>query len=57
MPTGAGVGAGPFHSQSNEAWFFKVPGLKIIYPSTPSDAKGLLCEAFNDPNSVLIFQT
>lgn len=56
MPTGAGVGAGPFHSQSNEAWFFKVPGLKIVYPSSAYDAKGLLCEAFNDPNPVLFFE-
>jgi 2-oxoisovalerate dehydrogenase E1 component len=56
MPTGAGTGAGPFHSQSNEAWFFKVPGLKIAYPSNPYDAKGLLCEAFNDPNPVLFFE-
>jgi len=56
MPTGAGTGAGPFHSQSNEAWFFKVPGLKIVYPSNPYDAKGLLCEAFNDPNPVLFFE-
>ena len=43
MPTGAGVNAGPYHSQSNEAWFFHTPGLKIVYPSTPSAAKGLLC--------------
>jgi 2-oxoisovalerate dehydrogenase E1 component len=56
MPTGAGVGAGPFHSQSNEAWFFHVPGLKIVYPSTPSDAKGLLLAAFQDPNPVLFFE-
>lgn len=56
MPTGAGVGAGPFHSQSNEAWFYKVPGLKILYPSNPADAKGLLCAAFNDPNPVLFFE-
>lgn len=56
MPTGAGTGAGPFHSQSNEAWFFKTPGLKIVYPSSPHDAKGLLCEAFNDPNPVLFFE-
>ncbi len=56
MPTGAGVGAGPFHSQSNEAWFFHVPGLKIVYPSTPSDAKGLLIAAINDPNPVLYFE-
>lgn len=56
MPTGAGAGAGPFHSQSNEAWFFHVPGLKIVYPSTPSDAKGLLMRAINDPNPVLFFE-
>jgi 2-oxoisovalerate dehydrogenase E1 component len=56
MPTGAGVGAGPFHSQSNEAWFTKVPGLKIVYPSTPVDAKGLLIAAINDPNPVLYFE-
>jgi 2-oxoisovalerate dehydrogenase E1 component len=56
MPTGAGVGAGPFHSQSNEAWFFHVPGLKVIYPSTPHEAKGLLCAAINDPNPVMFFE-
>jgi 2-oxoisovalerate dehydrogenase E1 component len=56
MPTGAGVGAGPFHSQSNEAWFFHVPGLKVVYPSTPEDAKGLLIAAINDPNPVLYFE-
>jgi 2-oxoisovalerate dehydrogenase E1 component len=56
MPTGAGVGAGPFHSQSNEAWFFHVPGLKIVYPSTPSDAKGLLTAAISDPNPVMFFE-
>lgn len=56
MPTGAGVNAGPFHSQSNEAWFFHTPGLKVVYPSTPSDAKGLLCAAFNDPNPILFFE-
>ncbi|HLF64154.1 MAG TPA: dehydrogenase E1 component subunit alpha/beta [Saprospiraceae bacterium] len=56
MPTGAGVGAGPFHSQTNEAWFFHVPGLKIVYPSTPEDAKGLLLAAFEDPNPVLYFE-
>lgn len=56
MPTGAGVGAGPFHSQSNEAWFFHVPGLKILYPSTPSDAKGLITAAIHDPNPVLFFE-
>ena len=56
MPTGAGVGAGPFHSQSNEAWFTHVPGLKVVYPSTPVDAKGLLLAALNDPNPVLYFE-
>lgn len=56
MPTGAGVGAGPFHSQTNEAWFFHVPGLKIVYPSTPEDAKGLLLAAFDDPNPVMYFE-
>ena len=56
MPTGAGVGAGPFHSQSNEAWFTHVPGLKVVYPSTPADAKGLLTAAINDPNPVLYFE-
>lgn len=56
MPTGAGTAAGPFHSQSNEAWFFHTPGLKVVYPSNPYDAKGLLCEAFNDPNPVMYFE-
>lgn len=56
MPTGAGVAAGPYHSQSNEAWFFKVPGLKIVYPAFPVDAKGLLCSAFEDPNPVMFFE-
>ena len=56
MPTGAGSAAGPFHSQSNEAWFFHVPGLKIVYPSTPADAKGLLCAALEDPNPVMYFE-
>ncbi|MCB0578817.1 MAG: dehydrogenase E1 component subunit alpha/beta [Phaeodactylibacter sp.] len=56
MPTGAGVAAGPFHSQSNEAWFFHTPGLKIVYPSTPEDAKGLLLASFEDPNPVLYFE-
>ena len=56
MPTGGGVGAGPFHSQSNEAWFTKVPGLKVVYPSTPMDAKGLLLAAFQDPNPVMFFE-
>ena len=56
MPTGGGVGAGPFHSQSNEAWFVHTPGLKVVYPSTPIDAKGLLIAAINDPNPVLYFE-
>jgi 2-oxoisovalerate dehydrogenase E1 component len=56
MPTGAGTAAGPFHSQSNEAWFFHTPGLKIVYPSTPYDAKGLLCAAIEDPNPYLYFE-
>src|SRR5436190_2817268 len=56
MPTGGGVGAGPFHSQSNEAWFTKVPGLKVVYPSTPIDAKGLMIAAINDPNPVMYFE-
>ena len=56
MPTGAGVGAGPFHSQSNEAWFFHTPGLKIVYPSSPKDAKGLLAAAIEDPNPVMVFE-
>ncbi|MEE6187459.1 thiamine pyrophosphate-dependent enzyme [Mycovorax composti] len=56
MPTGGGMGAGPFHSQSNEAWFAHVPGLKIVYPASPRDAKGLLIAAINDPNPVLFFE-
>jgi 2-oxoisovalerate dehydrogenase E1 component len=56
MPCGGGVGAGPFHSQSNEAWFVHTPGLKVVYPSTPMDAKGLLIAAINDPNPVLYFE-
>ena len=56
MPTGGGVGAGPFHSQSNEAWFVHTPGLKVVYPSTPIDAKGLLIAAINDPNPVMYFE-
>jgi len=56
MPTGAGVGAGPFHSQSNEAWFFHTPGLKIVYPSNVYDAKGLLLAAIEDPNPVMYFE-
>ena len=56
MPTGGGVGAGPFHSQSNEAWFAHTPGLKVVYPSNPQDAKGLLIAAINDPNPVMFFE-
>ncbi len=56
MPTGAGVAAGPFHSQSNEAWFFHTPGLKVVYPSNPADAQGLLLSAIEDPNPVLYFE-
>ena len=56
MPCGAGVGAGPFHSQTNEAWFTKTPGLKVIYPAFPKDAKGLLNAAINDPNPILFFE-
>jgi 2-oxoisovalerate dehydrogenase E1 component len=56
MPCGAGVGAGPFHSQTNEAWFSKTPGLKVVYPAFPYDAKGLLITAINDPNPVLFFE-
>jgi 2-oxoisovalerate dehydrogenase E1 component len=56
MPCGAGVGAGPFHSQSNEAWFAHTPGLKVVYPSTARDAKGLLIAAINDPNPVMFFE-
>ncbi len=56
MPTGAGVQAGPFHSQSNEAWFFSVPGLKIVYPAFPFDAKGLLAAAIEEPNPILFFE-
>ncbi len=56
MPTGAGVGAGPFHSQSNEAWFTHTPGLIVVYPSNPYDAKGLLIAAINNPNPVLYFE-
>ncbi|PQB06916.1 dehydrogenase [Polaribacter filamentus] len=56
MPCGAGVGAGPFHSQTNEAWFTKTPGLKVIYPAFPQDAKGLMISAINDPNPVLFFE-
>ena len=56
LPSGGGVGAGPFHSQNPEAWFFHVPGLKLLAPATPSDAKGLLKAAIDDPNPVLIFE-
>jgi 2-oxoisovalerate dehydrogenase E1 component len=56
MPTGAGTAAGPFHSQSNEAWFAHTPGLKVLYPSSPSDAKGLLNAAIEDPNPVIFFE-
>lgn len=56
MPTGGSVGAGPFHSQSNEAWFTHTPGLKVVYPSNPRDAKGLLAAAIDDPNPVLFFE-
>jgi len=56
MPAGAGTGAGPFHSQSNEAWFTKTPGLKVVYPAFPADAKGLLMAAIDDPNPVMFFE-
>jgi len=56
VPTGAGMAAGPFHSQSNEAWFFHTPGLKVVYPAFPGDAKGLLCQAFEDTNPVIFFE-
>ncbi len=56
MPTGANTAAGPFHSQSNEAWFFHTPGLKVVYPAFPGDAKGLLNAAIEDPNPVLFFE-
>ncbi|MDN3551327.1 alpha-ketoacid dehydrogenase subunit alpha/beta [Mucilaginibacter aquaedulcis] len=56
MPAGAGTGAGPFHSQSNEAWFTKTPGLKVVYPAFPADAKGLLLAAIDDPNPVIYFE-
>jgi len=56
MPTGGGMAAGPFHSQSNESWFTQVPGLKVVYPSSPLDAKGLLIASFEDPNPVLFFE-
>ena len=56
LPTGAGIGAGPFHSQSNESWFYHVPGLKLVYPSNPIDAKGLLLSSIDDENPVLFFE-
>ncbi|MBL0139639.1 MAG: dehydrogenase E1 component subunit alpha/beta [Bacteroidetes bacterium] len=56
MPTGAGVNAGPFHSQSNEAWFTHTPGLKVVYPAFPADAKGLIISAIEDPNPVMFFE-
>ncbi len=56
MPCGGGVAAGPFHSQTNEAWFTKTPGLKVVYPAFPEDAKGLLATAIDDPNPVLFFE-
>lgn len=56
MPTGGGTAAGPFHSQSTEAWFTKVPGLRVVYPATPEDAKGLLLQSFADPNPVMYFE-
>ena len=56
MPTGGGIGAGPFHSQNTESWFFHVPGLKIVYPSSSYDAKGLLISSIEDPNPVLYFE-
>ncbi len=56
MPTGANVNAGPFHSQSNESWFIHTPGLKVVYPSSPADAKGLLISSIEDPNPVMFFE-
>ena len=56
MPTGAAVNAGPFHSQSNEAWFVHTPGLKVVYPAFPDDAKGLIAAAIEDPNPVMFFE-
>jgi len=56
MPCGAGIGAGPFHSQTNEAWFTKTPGLKVVYPAFPYDAKGLLATAIEDENPVMFFE-
>ncbi len=56
MPTGGGVAAGPFHSQSTEGWFTQVPGLKVVYPATPYDAKGLLLTALQEPNPVMFYE-
>ena len=56
MPCGGGTQAGPFHSQTNEAWFTKTPGLKVVYPAFPYDAKGLLNASINDPNPVMFFE-
>jgi 2-oxoisovalerate dehydrogenase E1 component len=56
MPCGGGTQAGPFHSQTNEAWFTKTPGLKVVYPAFPYDVKGLLNTAINDPNPVMFFE-
>lgn len=56
MPTGAGVAAGPYHSQSTEAWFTHVPGLKVVYPAYPAEAKALLLASFNDPNPIMFFE-
>ena len=56
MPSGGGIGAGPFHSQNPEAWFFHNPGIKIVYPSNAIDAKGLLLSSVNDPNPVMFFE-
>ena len=56
MPTGAGVNAGPFHSQSNEAWFFHTPGLKIVAPATPQDAKSLLKSSIRDNDPIIFMQ-
>jgi len=56
MPTGAGVAAGPFHSQSTEAWFTHVPGLKVVYPAFPAEAKALLLSSFNDPNPIMFYE-
>jgi pyruvate/2-oxoglutarate/acetoin dehydrogenase E1 component len=56
LPSGGGIHGGPFHSSNPEAWFFHVPGLKIVAPSTPYDAKGLIKSAIRDPNPVLYFE-